>query len=218
MDPPGPPDPPGHPGPPGPPGHPDPSGRSATARSPFTSATASRYRSVAISRSVAPSTSNRTPARTGSRGSSPTAKRTAWLGDDRGPGLGQRGGDGRRVVDLEGDPEVSGHPLPDLHPVDVLGVPGIGEFQRGHAGVQDGHPPVRRGVGGAFRQAQHIPVEAQRLVVVRSGHHQAELADRRMISHPFSVSRPASGDRAVHPDRDENLPRAAGPGRAEPPW
>ena len=52
----------------------------------------------------------------------------------------------------------------DLDGVDVGSMRGVGEFERGVAGFQDGHPPAGRGIGRALGQAKHVTVERQRLV------------------------------------------------------
>ena len=45
-----------------------------------------------------------------------------------------------------------------------------------HAGLQDHDATARRGVGRSLAQAEHVAVEAQRLVVVLRRHDEPELA------------------------------------------
>src|SRR5438445_247229 len=54
---------------------------------------------------------------------------------------------------------------------------------KGAAGLQDRHPAARRAERRALGQAQHVPVEPQRLVVVRGGHHQPQFTDLRAVRH-----------------------------------
>ena len=46
-----------------------------------------------------------------------------------------------RVVDLERDADVTGHTPPDFHLVDERGMRGIGQLERGAAGLEDHDPP-----------------------------------------------------------------------------
>jgi hypothetical protein len=62
--------------------------------------------------------------------------------------------------------------------VDVRRVDGVGQLERRATRLQDCHPTAGRGVARPLGQAQHVPVEVQRFVVVGRCHDEAQLEHR----------------------------------------
>lgn len=81
------------------------------------------------------------------------------------------------VIDAEGDAHVAGDAMADLHLVDVGRVPGVGQFQGGAAGIEDGDATPRGGHGVDLRHSEDVAIDMQGLVEVRGGDDEAELMD-----------------------------------------
>ncbi len=99
------------------------------------------------------------------------------------------------VVDLERDPDVTGDAPSDLDRVDVRGVRGIGELERGATCVENRHATaVVRGERALDGEPEDVVVEAQRLVVVRSRDAEPQLADAHTAGPAAAISSPASAN------------------------
>ncbi len=93
------------------------------------------------------------------------------------PRRGQPVGRGRGVRDLEPDPDLAGHPPPDLDVVDVLGVRRVHDLEGRAPGVEQRHVPAGRLPHRELVEPERVAVEAHRGLVVGRGHDEAEFAD-----------------------------------------
>jgi hypothetical protein len=83
-------------------------------------------------------------------------------GDRRRAGIEQALGRGRRIADLEGDPDVTGDPATDFDLVDVGRVARIGQLERRAPGIEDRDPAaVGRREGTEVRQPERITMWAR---------------------------------------------------------
>src|SRR6478736_4085527 len=92
------------------------------------------------------------------------------------------------IVDLERDPDVPRDSTAHLDLVDVVGVRGIAELERGATRVENRVGAVVTGEGAELLQAEDVTVERERCVVVRRGDDETKLSDAHAGRGPAATT------------------------------